>query len=154
MYEAALLASFDRMMLGDAQRLRYLLLVPEPRERPHSSLGFMMDVVARRRGDGEHGWYAHDDLLEVERFLDDARRACAEGVPVCLATTAFALSLIHISSAALSRANVYVPVRYGKPLPFVSDAVNCVVNPAGAGFVPTAVITGVSGARTFADGIS
>jgi len=91
LYEAALLASFDRMMLGDAQRLRYLLLVPEPRERPHSSLGFMMDVVARRRGDGEHGWYAHDDLLDVERFLDDAQRACAEGVPVCLATTAFAL---------------------------------------------------------------
>jgi hypothetical protein len=91
LYEAALLASFDRMMLGDAQRLRYLLLVPEPRERPHSSLGFMMDVVARRRGDGEHGWYAHDDLLDVERFLDDAERACAEGVPVCLATTAFAL---------------------------------------------------------------
>jgi len=102
LYEAALLASFDRMMLGDGQRLRYLLLVPEPRERPHSSLGFMMDVVAERRGDGEHGWYVHEDALNVEHFLDDAYRAIAEDRPVCVATTAFALVALLDALASAS----------------------------------------------------
>src|SRR6185437_4386708 len=49
LYEAALLAGFDRALLADGARLRYLLLVPEPHERPHSSLGFMMATVARER---------------------------------------------------------------------------------------------------------
>lgn len=91
LYEAALLASFDRMLLADGARLRYLLLVPDPRERPHSSLGFMMDVVARERGEGAAGWYLHGDSLEIDGFLRDAQHACDEGAPVCLATTAFAL---------------------------------------------------------------
>jgi Acyl-protein synthetase, LuxE len=91
LYEAALLASFDRMLLGDDAALRYLQLVPDPRERPHSSLGFMMDVVARERGDDATGWYLHDDELDVESFLRDVERARADGVAVCLATTAFAL---------------------------------------------------------------
>lgn len=91
LYEAALLASFDRMMLGDGARLRYLQLVPDPREQPHSSLGFMMDVVARERGDGETGWYLHDDALDVERFVADVECARADGIAVCVATTAFAL---------------------------------------------------------------
>ena len=98
LYEAALLASFDRMMLADTfrqsqgdVRLRYLNLVPDPRENPHSSLGFMMEVVARERGDGAGGWYVHADRLEVERFVRDAARARDEGVAVCVATTAFAL---------------------------------------------------------------
>ena len=48
LYEAALLAGFDRAMLADGAALRYALLVPDPRERPHSSLGYMMATVARR----------------------------------------------------------------------------------------------------------
>jgi len=91
LYDAALLAGFDRALLNDGARLRYLLLVPDPRERPHSSLGHMMAVVARERGDGNNGWYLHDDALDVERFIADARAASAAGVPVCVATTAFAL---------------------------------------------------------------
>ncbi|HTW85655.1 MAG TPA: hypothetical protein VMD91_16415 [Candidatus Sulfotelmatobacter sp.] len=91
LYEAALLASFDRLLLGDGARLRYLQLVPDPRERPHSSLGYMMRVVARERGDGEEGWYLHDDALDVERFVHDARAVSDAGSPVCVATTAFAL---------------------------------------------------------------
>ena len=90
LYEAALLASFDRMMLADGARLRYLNLVPDPRERPHSSLGFMMATVARERGDGNESWYLHGDELDVERFIDDVRAAHG-GVALCVATTAFAL---------------------------------------------------------------
>ena len=91
LYEAALLASFDRMMLADGAQLRYLLLVPNPAERPHSSLGFMMEVVARMRGDGREGWYLRDDDLDIERFIADVEQARADDAPVCLATTAFAL---------------------------------------------------------------
>jgi hypothetical protein len=91
LYEAALLASFDRMMLADDARLRYLLLVPNPAQRPHSSLGFMMDVVARMRGAGDPGWYLDGDDLDVDRFITDARRAIADKASVCIATTAFAL---------------------------------------------------------------
>jgi Acyl-protein synthetase, LuxE len=91
LYEAALLASFDRMLLADGARLRYLNLVPDPRERPHSSLGFMMGAVARARGDGADGWYLHGDALDADAFVRDAQRARADGVAVCVATTAFAL---------------------------------------------------------------
>ena len=90
LYDAALLASFDRMMLGDGGRLRYAMLVPDPRERPHSSLGYMMDVIARERA-GDAGWYLHGDALDVDGFLTAARRAIGDGAPVCIATTAFAL---------------------------------------------------------------
>lgn len=91
LYEAALLASFDRMLLADGARLRYLNLVPDPHENPHSSLGFMMGTVARERGDGADGWYLHGDALDADGFVRAARRACDEGVAVCVATTAFAL---------------------------------------------------------------
>jgi hypothetical protein len=91
LYEAALLASFDRMLLGDGARLRYLNLVADPRERPHSSLGFMLEVVARRRGDGAGGWYLHADELDVDALVGAAVRARRDGVAVCLMTTAFAL---------------------------------------------------------------
>ncbi|MBV8748353.1 MAG: acyl-protein synthetase [Candidatus Eremiobacteraeota bacterium] len=98
LYEAALLASFDRMLLADGARLRYLNLVPDARERPHSSLGHMMAVVTRERGDGAGGWYLHNDpasgeelVLDVEALVRDVTRARDDGAAVCLATTAFAL---------------------------------------------------------------
>jgi hypothetical protein len=108
LYEAALLASFDRMLLGDGARLRYLQLVPDPRERAHSSLGYMMDVVARERGGGATGWYLHEDALDVERFVYDAGAAAAEGTPVCLATTAFALVAL-LDDLAARRTTLALP---------------------------------------------
>jgi hypothetical protein len=91
LYEAALLAGFDRAMLADGATLRYAMLVPDPRERPHSSLGYMMATVARERGNGTAGWYLRDDSIDVERLTADAARAHADGVALCVATTAFAL---------------------------------------------------------------
>jgi Acyl-protein synthetase, LuxE len=91
LYDAALLASFDRMLLADGARLRYLNLVPDARERPHSSLGHMMRTVARERGDGRDGWYLRGDDLDAEAFAHAVARARDDGVAVCVATTAFAL---------------------------------------------------------------
>jgi hypothetical protein len=92
LYEAALLAGFERAMLGDAAatRIRYAMLVPDPAERPHSSLGFMMAAVARAHG-SEHAWLLRGDALDVDGTIAFVRRAHADGVPVCVATTAFAL---------------------------------------------------------------
>jgi hypothetical protein len=100
LYDAALLASFDRMLLGDGARLRYLNLVPDSRENPHSSLGYMMATVARERGDGADGWYLRSDVLDVDAFVRDVARARADGAAVCLATTAFALVALLDALAA------------------------------------------------------
>jgi hypothetical protein len=101
LYEAALLAGFDRALLDDGGQLRYAMLVPDPRERPHSSLGYMMATVARERGDGREGWYLHGERLNVERLIEDVESAHADGVPVCVATTAFALVALldHLDDA-------------------------------------------------------
>jgi hypothetical protein len=108
LYEAALLAGFDRALLADRAPLRYALLVPDPRERPHSSLGYMMATVARERGAGNAGWYLHDDHIDVARLTADVAHARADGVPVCVATTAFALVALLDELAAAGR---------GLPLP-------------------------------------
>lgn len=91
LYDAALLAGFADAMLSDRREpLRYLHLVPNPAQRPHSSLGYMMKRVAQVYGDGQTGWYLHGDLIDVERFAADARAAIDNGVSVCVAGTAFA----------------------------------------------------------------
>lgn len=90
-YEAALLAGFDHALLGEQERLRYLHLVPDPRERPHSSLGHMMATVARERGDGKEGWFLGADRIDVDGFLAAVAQANVDGIAVCIATTAFAL---------------------------------------------------------------
>ena len=92
LYDAALLAGFDRFMLPDARPLRYLNLVPDPAERPRSSLGYMMGQVSEQRGDGQTGWYVRGDTLLPVEFFEALKRAAAEGMPVCIAATAFALA--------------------------------------------------------------
>jgi hypothetical protein len=103
LYEAALLAGFDRALLADGVRLRYLLLVPDVRERPHSSLGFMMDRVARLRGDGHDGRYVHGDDLALDAFIADVDAAIADDAPVCIAATAFALVAVLDGLAVRAR---------------------------------------------------
>lgn len=92
LYDAALLAGFDRFMLPDRARLRYLNLVPNPAERPQSSLGYMLGRVAKQRGVETTRWYLRGDTLALEEFLGDLREAQRDGTPVCIATTAFALA--------------------------------------------------------------
>ena len=91
LYDAASLAGFRDAMLSDApMRLRYLLLVPNPAERPQSSLGYMMRRVADACGDGSDGWYLQAETLDVDRFVRDVQAASLDGAPVCIAGTAFA----------------------------------------------------------------
>jgi hypothetical protein len=92
LYEAALLAGFERLMLTGAASgaMRYAMLVPDPAERPHSSLGYMMATVARERARAA-GWFLHDDALDVAGLRAFVQAAHDAGEPLCLATTAFAL---------------------------------------------------------------
>jgi hypothetical protein len=97
LYEAALLAGFERLMLADdgggaldARALHYAMLVPDPVERPHSSLGYMMQTVARTSAHPA-GWFLHDDRLDVDALRAFVARNADAGGSVCLATTAFAL---------------------------------------------------------------
>jgi hypothetical protein len=90
LYRASLLAGFDRFLLPDRACLRYLNLVPDPRERSTSSLGYMMQTVSAERGDRRDGWYLHRDLLDLDGFVRDLEAACTDRVAVCIAGTAFA----------------------------------------------------------------
>jgi hypothetical protein len=101
LYDAALLAGFDHFMLPDHVRLRYLNLVPNPEQRPHSSLGYMMAHVSARRGDGETAWYLDGDTLNVDALIRDLESAVEHDRPVCIATTAFAL--VHLLDALHER---------------------------------------------------
>jgi hypothetical protein len=91
LYEAALSAGFAHLMpVGAGGRTRYALLVPAPADRPHSSLGYMMATVVRERAAGAL-WALHGDALDVDALLAFAAAARADGAPLCVATTAFAL---------------------------------------------------------------
>lgn len=94
LYDAALLAGFERHALGDGARLRCLNVVPNPADRPHSSLGYMMQQVSLHFGDGQTGWFVRGDELFVEAFAADTRAAIDDAMAVCIATTAF--GLLHL----------------------------------------------------------
>lgn len=91
LYDAALLAGFERFMLGDGARLRYCNVVPNPAIRPQSSLGYMMRAVAAAFGDGETSWYVQPDRIDIDRLIVDLHDAARHDRPLCIATTAFAL---------------------------------------------------------------
>jgi len=108
LYDAALLAAFDRFVLSDGAHLRYFNLVPNPLERPRSSLGYMMRRVSEARGDARTGWHLRGDDLLFASFQSDLLAAVAEGQPVCISATAFAL--VHLLDAMdHSRARFVLP---------------------------------------------
>ncbi|HEY1882145.1 MAG TPA: hypothetical protein VGG51_03770 [Candidatus Cybelea sp.] len=110
LYDAALLAGFDRFVLHDGAALRYLNLVPNPQDSPHSSLGYMMARVAQTRGDGRTGWYLRGGQLLFDPLRHDLEEAVTQNRPVCLAATAFAL--VHLLEA-LEAANLRVRLPEG-----------------------------------------
>jgi len=90
LYDAALLAGFDRFMLADRAKLRYLNLVPEPRTQPHSSLGYMVGHLSVLRGDGKAAYFLTDERVDAAAFARALDAAIFERQAVCIAGTAFA----------------------------------------------------------------
>jgi Acyl-protein synthetase, LuxE len=112
LYDAALLAGFRDALLADtSSALRYLLMVPNPAQRPQSSLGYMMRKVAEVYGDGNEAWYLDGDVLHVDRFITGARAAYEHGAAVCIAGTAFAF--VQLLDALRERGITSVPLRNG-----------------------------------------
>jgi len=101
LYDAALLAGFDRAMLDDAAALRYFHLLPHPAEAPTSSLAYMMRRISDERGSSGDDWYLRSDTLLFDTLLRDMLEAVAHRQPVCLAGTAFAL--VHLLDELRSR---------------------------------------------------
>ena len=94
LYDAALLAGFDHFMLPDRPRLRFLNLVPNPRDNRNSSLGYMLGHAGVLRGDGPPAYFLDGDALDVAGFAAALEKARAAGEPVLIATTAFALAAL------------------------------------------------------------
>lgn len=91
LYDAALLAGFRRGVLNGAREpVRFVNIVPDPRERPQSSLGYMMLRCSQTLGDGRDAWLLHGDTLDVDGFAKALAAATADGVTLCIAGTAFA----------------------------------------------------------------
>jgi len=97
LYDASFLAAFDRYVIPGRPKLRYLNVVPNPRLKPHSSLGYMMGAISVLRGDGKAGWFLGEDApdgspsLDVDGFVAAMRASVRDAQPICLAGTAFGL---------------------------------------------------------------
>ena len=92
-YELAALAWGERMLWPDGRRLRAIVIAPPRAEQPDSSLGFMLDLFARRLGGPASfhvrgGADAAIDLDGLERAAKGARDA---GEPAIVLATSFAL---------------------------------------------------------------
>ena len=109
LYDASLLAGFDRFMLGDGARLRYLNLVPSPRAKPHSSLGYMMGHVGVLRGDGKAAYFLEDDRVDTAGFAKALDLAIKERRPVCIAGTALGFVGLLEGLAAIDRSFIAPP---------------------------------------------
>ena len=94
LYDAALLAGFDRFMRPDHIKLQYLNFVPNPVTHPHSSLAYMMGKVSEKHGGGVTRWYIEGERLNLDLFISDIEAAIETDTPVCIAATAFAL--VHL----------------------------------------------------------
>jgi hypothetical protein len=112
LYDAALLSGFrEGVLFNTNRRLRYLLLVPDPRERPHSSLGYMMQKAAQEYGDRRDTWLLHGDRLDVEALISSVRDSRRDGMPLCIAGTAFAF--VNLLDELKTRAILSLPLASG-----------------------------------------
>ena len=92
LYDAALRAGFRAHLLPEGGRMRMISLVPRPEEVRDSSLSHMAGAVVADFGTAESGWFVSPAGGINHAGLDDAlRRAQADGAPVCILGTAFAL---------------------------------------------------------------
>lgn len=92
LYDAALRAGFRAHLLPDAGRTRMLSLIPHPGEMRDSSLSHMAGAVVADYGAEESGWFVSPQTgIDHARLTAALRRAEADGVPVCVLGTSFAL---------------------------------------------------------------
>jgi len=100
LYDAALAAGFDRLMLaedaggakpGGRTKLRFLNFVPNPRSSKHSSLGYMVAYLSDVHGDGATAYLLDGNRIDVAGFIATCESAIVQAQPLCITGTAFAL---------------------------------------------------------------
>jgi hypothetical protein len=97
LYEASLLASFERFLLPDLApggRARLRILAPSPEEAPDSSLSHMFGCLLARFGDAESGFDVAGGSFRADELIGRLERT---GAPVVLCGTAFAF--VHLLDA-------------------------------------------------------
>ena len=112
-YEASLLPGFRRGVLPDlapGERARIRVLAPSAAETPDSSLSHMFGVVLRELGDAASGFDVHHGALHAGALVAALEKSAADGVPVALCGTAFAL--VHLLDVLAERA-VRIPLVAG-----------------------------------------
>ncbi len=97
LYDASLLAGFERLFLDGTKIARMLTLVPE---RDGSSLRHMLLHVSASLDLGPERNFLHDDALDVTGLLDAVADARADGRPIVVAGTAFAFVALLDALAA------------------------------------------------------
>lgn len=102
LYEAALLAGFERHLLPDGERIRILSLVPPPREQPDSSLSHMIGAVMARLGTEGSDWFVTTSAgLRLDAFLEALNAAVQAGAAVAITGTT--LAFVHLMDALGAR---------------------------------------------------
>jgi hypothetical protein len=97
-------AGQDGSRLPPLLRCRVVALLPHPDRARHASLAQMAGVLHRHMDDGGGGFLVEDDgALDPAGVVEALASAAADGVPVLLLTTAFALvhTLDHLGSRRL-----------------------------------------------------
>ncbi len=92
LYDAALRAGFSAHLLPDGARPTMVSLIPRPEEMRDSSLSHMAGAVVADFGTVESGWYVSPQGgIDHAGVAEALSRAEADGAPVCVLGTAFAL---------------------------------------------------------------
>ena len=90
LYRESIIPNFAAHLLTDEATPPLLILTPPPEDAPHSSLSFMMGVVAGEFGRRGSNYFIRDGQLEARRLADALQMAVGFGEPVILLGTAFA----------------------------------------------------------------
>jgi hypothetical protein len=97
LYHASLRAGFATHLLPDGARLPMLSLIPAPEDLPDSSLSHMVAEVMADHGAPGSGYLVGAGGIDLPDILHRLRGAEAEGRPVCVLGTSFAL--VHLLDA-------------------------------------------------------
>jgi hypothetical protein len=106
LYALGARAAARHALFPDRERLRLLILAPDEREAPDSSLSFMLARFVEWFGAPGSAVYLRDGTLELDALAAALRQAEASGEPVALLGTSFAFVHAH---DALSGARFALP---------------------------------------------
>ncbi len=87
LYENSLWATFCGAFKLKQQNFKYLVLSPEPKQAPNSSLVYMFETVRQKLKAKQNCYFIKDNHLQVEELISEIQNS---NLPILLAGTAFA----------------------------------------------------------------